>query len=162
MTKKQEPTSAKTVTKKSKLKNRRRSGNEFQRRCVHVLLNDSNCLAVHNQTSQAVQVKTPRGLMWVSKRNDIFGCIDIVALFPTHVDFIQCTLDTNLSRKLKDLQEIKWPVKWPDCAWCRVQVWQGMKDKSIKVFQLQEVQEGVMTLAHAYTYPANLLRYATR
>ena len=103
-------------------------GNQFQD-WIQVWLEERGW-CVHNQKSVAKQVRTNRGMIWVSKRNDIFGCIDLVAVNGDECLFIQATMDQGKGRKLNDLLPIAWPRK------CSVQVWIDRGKRRVTVFEL--------------------------
>jgi hypothetical protein len=84
----------------------------------------------HNQkpASRMIRVKGGR-LVWVSKRQDIFGCIDIIALRPEEKPlYIQATLDAHVGRKLNDIKAVRWPLEY-----LRVQLWMKMRRDTISV-----------------------------
>lgn len=89
---------------------KRSSGNAFQDWTAKWLLKTFPGCAVHNQKSVSTQVNIPgKGHVWVSKRNDIFGCVDLVAVKANmKVLFVQCTLDSSLGRKFKELALVPW------------------------------------------------------
>lgn len=95
---------------------RRKLGNYLQNKVEQYLKN--NGYSVHNQKSVAKQIMTPRGPIWVSQRNDILGCIDIIAIKENKKPkFIQVTADTNIKRKLDKLLQVKWS------KFCEIEVW---------------------------------------
>ena len=64
---------------------------------------------VHNQKSVAKAIPVKGKVVWVSKRNDIFGEVDLIAkkdYEPTL--WIQATLDSGKGRKEEGLRKIPW------------------------------------------------------
>uniref|UniRef100_A0A6M3JYA2 Holliday junction resolvase n=1 Tax=viral metagenome TaxID=1070528 RepID=A0A6M3JYA2_9ZZZZ len=93
-------------------------GAELQRKAKAILEEWGYC--VHNQTTLAHKIKNKEGReFWVSKRNDIFGCIDLVAIHPEkdNILFIQVTAHTGVGMKLKELAKVPWNKA------CRVELW---------------------------------------
>ena len=97
------------------MKSSAQKGKDFQNFCATLLLElfpDSVC---HNQVpvAKAIPIKDPKTgkieVRWVSHRNDIFGCVDIIWMRPKQIAWIQCTMDTNLKKKIKDLSAVPWP-----------------------------------------------------
>jgi hypothetical protein len=87
--------------------NKRRLGNVLQNKVEQILTKQG--YIVHNQKPVAKPIPTGRGLIWVSQRNDIFGCIDIIAMHPSKkIKFIQVTADTGVKRKGNELDKINW------------------------------------------------------
>lgn len=68
---------------------------------------------VHNQKPAAKMIRRPdpkTGQMrdfWVSSRNDIFSCIDLIAIRPNQILWIQATTDTGIGRKKKKIKDSK-------------------------------------------------------
>ena len=58
--------------------------------------------------------------VYVSSRNDFFGCVDLIALHPqkSYTLFIQATKDRGVSRKQSKLETVDWNLRHH-----RVQVW---------------------------------------
>jgi len=112
---------------------RRSRGNDFQDWCKKWLEKQYPAMAVHNQKSVATLIKIPgKGEVWVSKRNDIFGCVDLVAVsYGTKTMFIQCTLDVSIGRKFKELKEIPWNLFHED-----VMVFQKKGPRRVVVFDM--------------------------
>lgn len=95
---------------------KRKYGNYLQNRVAEYL--KINGYSVHNQKSTAKKINTPKGPIWVSQRNDILGCIDILAIKADEKPrFIQVTADTTIKRKLEKLQQVNWS------EFCNVEVW---------------------------------------
>jgi hypothetical protein len=100
-------------------------GNQFQDWCAAWILKSYPGSVVHNQKAVAktIKMRDPKtGQLvdrWVSQRNDILGCIDILWIAPYgRITFIQCTMDSGVGRKLAELKKIPW-----DLGICHVEVW---------------------------------------
>jgi len=92
-------------------------GNQFQDWCAAWILKNSPGSIVHNQKAVAKIIKmrdSKTGQLvdrWVSQRNDILGCVDIVWIWSTGcLVFIQATMDSGVGRKLTELKKIPWDV----------------------------------------------------
>jgi len=92
-------------------------GNQFQDWCAAWILKNSPGSVVHNQKSVAktIKIRNPKtGQLedrWVSQRNDILGCIDLIWIREDgYITFIQATLDSGVGRKLTELKKIPWDV----------------------------------------------------
>lgn len=95
---------------------RRKRGLAYQRWCKQYLEKTYPGCVVHNQPMN--HFRLPNGV-WACRSNDIFGCIDLIAIFPTMKPlFIQCTLDEHIGRKQDDLARVPWNFEH-----CDVQVW---------------------------------------
>jgi hypothetical protein len=97
------------------MKNRSKTGNAFQDWIQKWILENYRGSAVHNQKSVAkvIKLRDPKtGQLvdrWVSQRNDILGCIDLIWVDAMgFVTFIQATADTGISRKVKELAQVHW------------------------------------------------------
>lgn len=114
--------------------NKRKSGNLFQDWIEDWLLKSFPGCVVHNQKS--VSTFLPKMGVWTSKRNDIFGCVDLVAIGTTEVCdktlWIQATLDTGIGRKEKELLEIPWHLDH-SC----VEIWQKKEGGRVVIRRLQ-------------------------
>jgi hypothetical protein len=115
--------------------NKRQRGHAFQDWIEVWLVEHFSNVCVHNQKSVANKIPIRdkvTGLMkevWVSRRNDILGCIDLLAIFPDKKPlFIQATLDSGMGKKLQDLLQVKWPLQF-----CTVQVWVKREDGVITI-----------------------------
>ena len=112
----------------------RQKGNAFQDWCKVWL--EEQGYSVHNQKTVARQFKKAGRTFWVSQRNDIFGCIDIIALrSPDKPLFIQCTMHTGVQKRLDELIKINWPWKHVE-----VELWQ----KKDKVINIKRLTDGVL------------------
>jgi len=92
-------------------------GNQFQDWCAAWILKNSPGSIVHNQKAVAktIKIRNPKtGQLedrWVSQRNDILGCIDLIWIRPDgYLTFIQATLDSGVGRKLAEIKKIPWDV----------------------------------------------------
>jgi len=116
---------------------KRQRGNQFQDRIKKFL--ESQGWTVHNQKSVATLIKVRGQEIWTSKRNDIFGCIDLVARKGGQTPLcIQATLDHGVSKRIKELEKIPWNL-----ACENVQVWYGKPGGEIviKIFNGVELIE---------------------
>jgi len=100
-------------------------GNQFQDWCAAWILKTTPGSVVHNQKAVAktIKMRDPKtGQLvdrWVSQRNDIFGCVDLIWIRNDgYLTFIQATLDSGVGRKLTELKKIPW-----DVTRCAVEVW---------------------------------------
>lgn len=110
---------------------KRSTGSAFEKWCEAWILKNIPNSAVHRQVSVASKVKVGVREIWVSKRNDIFGVIDLVVVSPDIKPmFIQCTCDSSIGRKFKELFAIPWNLKHSD-----VYVWQKMKGRRVVLWE---------------------------
>ena len=79
----------------------RQTGNNFQD-WIQKWLGDRGWV-IHNQKGVATKVRIPRGEIWVSKRQDIFGCIDLIAKKAGITLWIQATTHKSLKEKVKKI-----------------------------------------------------------
>jgi len=115
--------------------NKRAKGNRLQRDVVRILKGWG--YTVHNQCAVARPVKIKNRTIWVSKRNDIFGCIDIVAVRRgSRVRFIQVTADSGIGRKEKELRNVSW-----DFNFMLVEVWRYARRKKKPVWIIYRFRE---------------------
>lgn len=114
--------------------NTRAKGNRFQDRIEKLL--KSWGWTVHNQktVSSLVKIRRKDGRIqevWISKRNDILGCIDITARKPGEKPLhIQATLHGDLRKRTEQLRTIPWALGHED-----VQIWQGKEAGEIIIWQ---------------------------
>jgi hypothetical protein len=105
------------MEEKKKKKSSSRTGNQYQDWCVGILKEWFPKAAIHNQKATAKFL--PYLQKWVSQRNDILGCIDIVIIDRDNAPgFIQCTCHKSFTEKFKELEKIPWPLEHVS-----VQVW---------------------------------------
>jgi hypothetical protein len=108
---------------------RRARGNNFQDWiCKYLSKNEG--MVCHNQKAMAKWL--PYCQKWVSTRNDILGCIDVIGVNRDRMVFIQATLHTGVGKKEKDLQS----VPWPDIKGVDVELWQKKGPRRIVVFKM--------------------------
>lgn len=111
---------------------RTQKGTTFQRWCTKWL--EEQGYDVHNQSTAGKQVRIPRtqvlatgkkvrirgeyDTIWLSQRNDIFGC-DLIAMRPPdRPRYIQCTEDRHITKRYAEFVKYKWPLKH-----CSVELW---------------------------------------
>ena len=105
----------------------RARGNDFQDRCANYLTGQG--YAVHNQKTASRAIPIKGRLVWVSQRNDVFGAFDLIACRPGEkVRFIQVTLDSGVSKRVKEVNGFNWPLEF-----MTVELWQGREDGSVTV-----------------------------
>lgn len=119
--------------------NKARKGNAFQDWCVKWITKNHPGSVCHNQKAVAkiMKIRDPKtGQLvdrWISQRNDILGCIDIIwvsAKMP--IVWIQCTTDAHIERKEKDLRSVPWP------AYTLVQLWLKRPGGRVDIFAMLE------------------------
>jgi len=103
---------------------RRAKGNNFQSWIVKYL--EKQGMVCHNQLAMAKWL--PYKKMWVSTRNDILGCVDVIAVNSTQIIMIQATMHTGTGKKLADLRAVPWPYDKVE-----VQLWQKKGPRRIVV-----------------------------
>jgi len=120
--------------------NKRKKGNQFQDWIVKWILENYPGSVIHNQKTVAklakIQDKRTGKLreIWVSARNDIFGCIDLIVCSPgDRMRFIQATMDSHIGKRQKELMIVPWP--W-DC--CFVELWLKRKPGEIHIKRLSD------------------------
>ena len=119
--------------------NTRQKGNAFQDWCK-VWLEEAG-YTVHNQKTVARQFKKAGGSFWVSQRNDIFGCIDVIAMRKDEKPlYVQCTMDTGVRKRLDELSKPLWPFEYVE-----VQLWQ----KKGQVINIKRLNADGMLVDHA-------------
>jgi len=88
-----------------KQKSTRQSGLAFQRWCKAWL--ESKGWLVHNQTPAGRMIVIKGKKIFISQRNDIFGCFDLIAKKSDKKTlWIQVTLHKSLKEKVKQIDEI--------------------------------------------------------
>lgn len=117
--------------------NKRQKGNQFQAWIKSWIEKNFPDASVHNQltVSKLIKVRDKKtGQLkdiWVSKRNDILGCIDLIVIIPDkNPIFIQATLHTGVAKRVKELAKVPW-----NFACCQVQVWYKRKPGEIHIKQ---------------------------
>lgn len=99
----------------------------------------------HNQKPSAKLIWIRKGAqlqkLYVSARQDIFGCIDIIAVHASKpTKWIQSTSDTGLGRKLDAF--IKADVPWNSLIQ-EVEIWQKIGIKHFKIFRVGQNSLGL-------------------
>jgi hypothetical protein len=114
---------------------KRQKGNQFQDWIANWFKKTCPECAVHNQKTVARMVKVRDKKtwelkdIWVSQRNDIFGCVDLIVVCPgSGVRFIQATLDTSVTKRQKELMVIPWTF-----GHCSVELWQKKKAGEVHI-----------------------------
>ena len=80
------------------------------------------CKVVDKKTGEVKDI-------WISKRQDILGCIDLIVIIPKRKPlFIQATLDSSVTKRLQELQEVPWPLEFVN-----VHLWQKRGDGTISI-----------------------------
>jgi hypothetical protein len=112
-------------------------GNAFQDWCAKWICESHPGSVVHNQkaVARAIPIVDPktkrREVRWVSQRNDIFGCIDLIwTSSDKPITWIQCTMDPHIERKEKELRKIPWP------PWTLVQLWVKRGPGKVDIFAM--------------------------
>jgi hypothetical protein len=98
--------------------NVRTKGNAFQRWCRDWLA--SQGYTVHNQgiAAKMIKDKATEEYVWVSMRNDIFGC-DLIAIKSGEKPrYIQCTHDHGIEKRFAEFASYPWPLEH-----CSVELW---------------------------------------
>lgn len=89
--------------------------------------------AIHNQKSVARFMPTIG--RWISQRNDILGCIDIICISPIDKPlFIQCTAHKSFTEKLKDISKVPWDLFHTD-----VEIWMKREPGRTEIRRLVKV-----------------------
>ena len=125
------------------MKNRSRAGNKFQDWIEAWILKNHPGSVVHNQkaVSKIIKIRDKKtGQLvdrWVSQRNDIFGCIDLVWITAQGtICFIQATEDRGIGRKLAELNKVPWCL-----SNCLVQLWLKREPGRVDVYNLNRLKE---------------------
>lgn len=120
---------------------RRAKGNYYQNYCEKFIMKTYPDAHVHNQKSYSKsyrEAKTGK-LMWMSVRNDIWGCIDLAVILP-HTGkplFIQCTAWSHVQDKLDKIALVPW-----DLSHVTVQLWQKREVGRTTIKQLFKNEDG--------------------
>ena len=90
--------------------------------------------------------RLPNGI-WASRSNDIFGCVDLIAVVPdSKLAFIQCSLHEKVEDRLQDFLKVPWPL-----AHCSVQLWIKRPSGVTVVKGLLKLSDDRLTLADLFT-----------
>lgn len=121
---------------KNVARSRTQKGTAFQRWCRNWLVEQG--YDVHNQSTAGKQVRVPRtqlvpgagrsyekvkikgeyDTIWLSQRNDIFGCDLIAMRFREKPRYIQCTEHTGIQKRYAEFAKYHWPLEH-----CQVELW---------------------------------------
>lgn len=106
------------MTKNEQEYNKRRAhGLAYQRWCKDWIVGYYPGSVVHNQPMNHICVGPGK---WICKANDLFGCVDLVAIIPyVKPLFVQCSLHSKVDDRLQDFRKVPW-----DLRFCHVQLWQ--------------------------------------
>jgi len=115
-----------------KQKSKRASGLAFQR-WIKAWLEEKGWF-VHNQTPAGRMIVIKGKKIFISQRNDIFGCDLICLKEERKLLFIQATLDSNLKRKIDELKKYFSVKKYPYEV--DVQVWLKTEKGEINIKQI--------------------------
>jgi len=114
---------------------KRSSGIAFEKWSEAWLLKNIQGCAVHRQHTVASKVNVGGREIWVSKRNDVFGCIDLIMVHPAiRPTFIQCTLDSSIGRKFKEMLAIPWNLEHS-----RIQLWQKKVGRRVVIWVMEQL-----------------------
>jgi len=123
-----------------KKKSTRRKGNEFQNWCEKWIKDHHPDASIHNQKTAAKLIKVRDKKtgelkdVWVSQRNDIFGCIDLIVILPFHKPvYIQATEHSAVTKREKEMQKVPWNFNF-----CKVELWQKKKPGEIHIKKLTD------------------------
>ena len=115
--------------------NKRQRGHNFQNWIEQWMLDNYEGAVVHNQKSVANKIPIRDKItgemkeIWISKRNDIFGAIDLIVIIPGRKPlWIQATMDTGVTKRLQEMVTVPWPLEH-----CSVQLWQKRPDGVITI-----------------------------
>ncbi len=86
---------------------KRAKGNAFQDQICKYL--EKQGWVTHNQKTVAKWI--PFKQIWTSQRNDIFGCLDILAVNGESILGIQATMHSGIGKKIADVGAIPWPYE---------------------------------------------------
>ena len=89
-------------------KSKRKKGLDFQKWITDWLTKRG--WVVHNETPSAKPIYTKKGMTWVSRKTDIFNCIDLIAKKEYRTLWIQATLDSSIGRKVEKLKKVPWNI----------------------------------------------------
>ena len=132
-------------------KNTRAIGNLFQNWVEKWIIKTYPGAVVHNQKTASTLVKVrdyKTGELkdiWISKRNDILGCIDLLVIMPDKLPlFIQASVHQGVAKRIKELEQVPW--NFPHC---HVQLWLKRKPGlvQIKEFNMFDSSYGLKDVA---------------
>jgi len=106
---------------------KRKIGNKFQTWIEKYLRKLSYDVVNFKTVSKMIPSATGK-MIWISQRQDFFGC-DLAAIKPNEkILFIQASLSQNIGKRLKEFQKYGFPLKN-----CKVQLWLKRPDNSIAI-----------------------------
>lgn len=115
--------------------NKRQRGNAFQDWVAKWFIDNHPGCATHNQKTASTMCRVldkKTGELkdiWISKRQDILGCIDLIVIIPKRKPlFIQATLDSGVTKRLEELQQVPWPLDFVN-----VHLWQKREDSTVSI-----------------------------
>jgi len=115
-------------------KSTRQTGNDFQDYIQKWL--EEKGWVVHNQKTVSRAIPIKGKVVWVSQRQDIWGCLDLIAKKSGKFTlFIQATTHTGRGKKERDLMT----VPWGDAD--EVQIWMKRDKGHIDMFHLDDAFE---------------------
>jgi hypothetical protein len=95
---------------------------------------------VHNQKPSASRVFTPKGLIFVSRRNDLFGAFDLNVLFSYWPPlYIQATLHTGIGAKKLPIDKLPWNPQY-----LAYEIWQKIPYKGVRILVKRLTADGQM------------------
>lgn len=76
----------------------------------------------------ATPAKVKRGKLWITLSNDIFGCIDIMAIRSAgeSVRFVQVTTPNGVTARKRKMEKLPWPVI------ANVEIWETRSRKNVR------------------------------
>lgn len=93
---------------------------------------------VHNQKPASKRIFTPKGPIFVSTRNDLFGAFDLLVLWnywPPR--FIQATLHTGIGEKKKPIDILPWNPQYHN-----YEIWQKIPYKGVRILVKRPTADG--------------------
>ncbi|MCK7508957.1 MAG: hypothetical protein MZV70_36280 [Desulfobacterales bacterium] len=84
---------------------------------------------VHNQKPVSKRIFTPKGPIFVSGRNDLFGAFDLMVLLDRRrTKYIQATLHTGIGEKKKQIDKLPWHPLYSS-----YEIWQKIPRKGVRI-----------------------------
>ena len=124
-------------------------GSNFQRWVKKWIESNYPGSVVHNEVTCAKMYIDK----YISKRNDILGCIDLIAIVPFKKPiFIQATMHAGVGKRLVDMVKVPWDLRYSS-----VQLWQdkGAGRKVVKELEFEVVDKKMVS---KLTNKAEILR----
>lgn len=124
------------------MQNKRTKGNRFQDWVESWVLKTFPGAAIHNQKTSSKKIvyrdkKTGQlKEQWISTRNDIFGCIDLICILPNSdkTNYIQATEHTGVTKRVKEMEKVPWHFNTMN-----VYLFQKRERGRVSVKQLQKI-----------------------